>query len=156
MQKQSWEQGEHDIHLPHFLGASLSCTALDVTLVTKIACSFPMQKFNNWGFFCLFLGYFFLRKTEARANKISADLSSFRGSPRQKLVHSQLESLHSWFLPEQNDGVVLIYSSWACVKMSVKLDLIGQTDIDSLRRDDAELIIYEDIASPARFPVFSV
>lgn len=106
-----------------------------------------MQKFDSC-FFCLFLRVF-LRKTEAWANKISADLSSFMGSPWQKLVHS-------WLLPEQNDGVVLIYSSWACVKMSVKLDLIGKSDINSLRRDDAELIIYEDSASSARFPVFSV
>lgn len=36
------------------------------------------------------------------------------------------------------------------------MDLIGQTDIDSLRGDGAELIIYRDRASPPLFQVFPV
>lgn len=59
-------------------------------------------------------------------------------------------------LPEQNDGVVFIYSPWAHIKMSVKLDLIGQSDTDSVRRDYAELIIFGDSASPSLFQVLPV
>lgn len=40
--------------------------------------------------------------------------------------------------------------------MSVQLDLIGQSDIDSLRRDAADLIIYGDSASPPLSQVFPV
>lgn len=40
------------------------------------------------------------------------------------------------------------------MEISVQLHLIGQSDIDSLRRDAADLIIYGDSASPLLPQVF--